>query len=65
MTLQEMRKKSSKARQEQIDEMLAENKKSDQETYTWGQINQALMNKGYSPARIANILIELTHVTKK
>ena len=65
MTLQEMRKKSSKARQEQIDEMLAENKKSDQETYTWGQINRALMNKGYSPARIASILIELTHVTKK
>lgn len=34
-------------------------------TYTWAQINQTLMNKGYSPARIGDILIELTKVTKK
>ena len=65
MTLQEMRKKSNKARREQIDEIIALNKKSDNETYTWEQINQALMNRGYSPARIANILVELTHISRK
>lgn len=41
----------------------ADNKK--ETTYTWEQINQTLMNKGCSPSRIADILIELTKVTKK
>ena len=28
-------------------------------TYSWKEINQALMDKGYAPARIADILSKL------
>ena len=33
--------------------------------FTWDEINTTLMNKGLSPARISDILIELNKVSKE
>jgi len=34
------------------------------DTYTWGQINRALVNLGWPPARIADVAIMLNKVKK-
>lgn len=34
-------------------------------TYTWEQINEALMDKNYSPKNIANLLIALNKVKRE
>ena len=47
-----------KKAQEKVDEA----GEGDKETYTWAQINQALMNKGIAAARIADILSALSKV---
>lgn len=45
-------------------DVLDENKSSDSETFTWGQINKALSNSGYNPSQILKILSSLNKVKK-